>query len=489
VLVRLVAIDLRQIDLRLEAGFDSPRSMTGIRGFGRLPAGQPVEAAFTAGPVQPEVLPSAATAKGFMAERRIFVPPVEGVATVALSRDGHPALGAWPFGAEPPAAIASLVQAPDPLVGEGPAKIPLVSSGAPAERSALCQLGSGQVLYAWAADIDAGALSSALSMAGCIYAVHLAASPAPAGFAYLRGKPGAEPDRWEATLLAPEMSLSPGQLNGASPNPFFYAVRRDPRPAVPVPAGEARSSGAGDAPPAGWTPDAGQQPTPAWLPAIYGAVVSNLGAQVHLTSFAPGRLVFKLRAGGKEPATKAAAALPGALAEAELGKTLAAIGIGTGRRKGARGLAIEGAVGYPFRGESAAGVLVINKGRPEIGLVAGFTLPPGADATEVPLTADEGKLRPEARAVGSMRARVAACVLEDGTFVVGSTTFDSDEAATVTLLDLGCTRVVALDRGAHQGAFLHRAGAETPPSARYEASAIYAIDAPLTGRAKRLGSD
>jgi hypothetical protein len=136
-----------------------------------------------------------------------------------------------------------------------------------------------------------------------------------------------------------------------------------------------------------------------------------------------------------------------------------------------------------------AGILVIDKGWPAISLAAGFALPPGADATELPLTADEGKLRKEARDLGAMRPRAAACVLTDGTFVVASTTFDSHEAVTLPLLELGCTRVVALDRGAHSSAFMHRAGTETPPSTRYEASAIYAFDTPMTGGAGLLGSD
>jgi hypothetical protein len=85
-----------------------------------------------------------------------------------------------------------------------------------------------------------------------------------------------------------------------------------------------------------------------------------------------------------------------------------------------------------------------------------------------------------------MRARSAACSLEDGTFVVASTTFDSDEAATTALLDLGCARVVALDRGTHHAAFVHRAGTPAPLEARYDVTTLFALDVPLTGRAAPL---
>jgi hypothetical protein len=146
---------------------------------------------------------------------------------------------------------------------------------------------------------------------------------------------------------------------------------------------------------------------------------------------------------------------------------------------------IDGAVGLPVRGDDA-GALVVERGRPRILHAREVAAAAQGDATELPLTADEGKLRPEARDVGTMRARAAACVLDDGTLVVASTTFDSDEAATSALLDLGCARVVALDRGSHQAAFLHRAGTASAPEAHYEASVLYAVEVPLPGRAGPL---
>ena len=181
--------------------------------------------------------------------------------------------------------------------------------------------------------------------------------------------------------------------------------------------------------------------------------------------------------------TRAVATLPTTPPEAILPKLLAAIGLGSGRRKNARGLTIDGAAGLPFRTEDA-GALVIDHGRPRVVQAAGLAPAAGVDATELPMTADEGKLRPEARDVGSMRARAVACTLEDGTFAVAITTFDSDEAATTALLELGCARVVSLDRGSHQAAFVHRTGTATPPEPRYDASALYVVEVPLGGAAR-----
>lgn len=485
-LVRLVAMDLRQLDLRLEAGFESPRSATGIHGAARLPEGPSAErvvAAFAAGPASPGA-PETATQPGFLVSRRVLSALTPGAAAVVLGRDEGAVLGPWPSlpeGAELPEAVASVLETPDPLLGGEPAEvIPLEAARVRRERSALGLLPSGHLIYAASAQADAAAIAAALRLVGCVYAMHLAAGPSPVGFTYLHAAAaGAASRTWEVAPLSAGLSLDPARLLSGSPNSFFYAISRDFRPRAPLPAGAAQATG--------WVADAGTQPTPGWIPSMHTATVSSLGANVHLTTVAPGRTLFRLRSGQKEPTTKLSAALAGALPSAEQARAVAVVSLGAGRRRGARGLAIEGAVGFPFRGE-ATGVLVITRGRIQIEAAAGFTLPEGADATELPMTADQGKLRPEAREVGSMRARAAACVLSDGTFAVASTTFDSDEAATSALIDLGCARIVALDRGMHTSFFLHRAGTEPAPVARYETTVIAVVDTPMTGRAKRLGN-
>jgi hypothetical protein len=468
IVVRLVAIDARQVDLRLVAGIDEPRSETGLHGTGRPPEGVPADrvvAAFAGGPAAPRPPEDDAAGgePGFVADRRTFVPPSKGLATAAIAGDGRVLLGAWPHEGDVPPAFASVRQTPDAILGwAGPPRRPLARAGEAVERSALGLLPSGQLVYAWAEAAPADALARALALAGSTYAVPLAASPAPAGFLYLAPDHAPEPED-------PRMSIA-----GRNGSDLFYAVLRSPAP-PPLPAALEGS----------WAPDGGRQPSPAWLPAVHGAAVTSLGAQVHLTTFAPGRVSFLIRAGGKEPMTRAVAALPSSLPEGAEARVVAAIGLGSGRRKNARGLFVDGAAGLPVRSEDA-GALVIDHGRPKVVRAAGVAAAPGVDATELAMTAEDGKLRPEAREVGSMRARAVACTLDDGTFAVALTTFDSDEAATTALLDLGCARVVSLDRGSHQAAFVHRAGTATPPAPHYEASALYALEVPLTGRAGLL---
>ena len=144
-----------------------------------------------------------------------------------------------------------------------------------------------------------------------------------------------------------DASMSFGAPSIASPfaEEIFYARLRSARPSAPLPSGAA------------WAPDGATQPSPEWLPAIHEATVVELGAQVHLVSFAPGRLSFRIRAGAKEiVSAKGGAALPTQLDDAEQSRALAAIGLGAGRRKSPRGLVVGGEIGLPLKGDG--GLLV-----------------------------------------------------------------------------------------------------------------------------------
>ncbi|MBK9266868.1 MAG: hypothetical protein IPM54_44710 [Polyangiaceae bacterium] len=233
-----------------------------------------------------------------------------------------------------------------------------------------------------------------------------------------------------------------------------------------------------------WQIDRGLSPDPTWRPAVHSATVTKLGAQVKLTLLGPERFQYRVRAGSKELSHRFGGTFPEALGEGEQARALLAVGLGTAKRKGARGLAIGGAVGLKFG--SGAGVLVVENDRIRIERSESFTPIADADAVELTLTADDGRPLPETRIVGSRRPRAALGVLEDGSVLVASTTFDTDEATTDALLDAGCARVVALDRGAHQNAYVHQAGGETPPEARYESTTLYVLRMSMRGRALSL---
>ena len=479
-LVRLVVMDTRQVELRLQAGVLAPAPAAGPHGSGRIRARRDelVVAAFNGAADE--------GAAGAVVERRVVAPPREGAPTLALLRGGVAAVGPWsgaldPLLAAPPAAPAP--QEPARVPGADPGAEPtrlvvsLLQAAARAkndhlaDRSALCVTAGGYLLYAWGDDVREATLTRALELGGCAAraAMRLAQSPAPTGFAYLGAAAG--DDGPPSQLADPAMTFTPARLWTGATHDFVYVVLRHPRPLA--------SLGEG----AEWAPDGGAQPTPAWLPGVHQATTSELGAQVRLSAFSPGRFAWKMRAGLKEQNHRNGGAFPTTLPADERAKVLAAVGLGAGRRRNPRGLAMDGSVGLNFRGE--AGVLVVDRdgGRIAIGRSGEWAAPPRGDVTELPLTADAGQLLPEGREVGSMRQRAAACVLEDGTFLVATTTFDSDEATTEALLDVGCARVVALDRGGHQSAFVHRAGSATPPVERYDATALFAVDSSMRGRA------
>ena len=321
-------------------------------------------------------------------------------------------------------------------------------------------------MYGYAENVPAELLARALMVAGCRDAIALSTSPDPVGFGCVRREGDRDTARPHFGTNVPERMWT------GSPNEFVYVVVRSGQPDVPLPEG------------ATWEIDPGAQPDPAWRPAVHRATVTKLGAQVKLTLLSPERFQFRVRAGTKEVSHRLGGVFPDALTADEQARALLAVGLGTAKRKGARGLAIGGAIGLKFG--SGAGVLVVDGGLARIERSDSFTPTADADAVELPLTADEGRPLAEARIVGSMRPRAALGVLDDGSVLIASTTFDTDEATTDALVDAGCARVVALDRGAHQNGYVHRAGAEMPPDSRYETTTLYVLRTTMRGRALSL---
>jgi hypothetical protein len=79
--------------------------------------------------------------------------------------------------------------------------------------------------------------------------------------------------------------------------------------------------------------------------------------------------------------------------------------------------------------------------------------------------------------------------MPSGRVLVAEATASSDAPLAEALRRAGCTRAVALDRGAHSPSFLHRAGSDTPPRGRYDDSVLYALAEPLAPRAFRFEAD
>lgn len=476
--VLLVAMDMRQLELGMEGGYEEPHPAAGPPGTGRIPR-------------TPTILPRVAAAfnGAFKAEHgsygmvvggRILLPPVPDAATVLVTRDGRTGFGPWPRVTGIPNDVASLRQNLDPLVDGGivnPAHRnvwgwQIAGESSLTERTALCLTPGRHVYYAWGRDITGEGLGRALKQAGCDYAIHLDMNPRHCGFVFMHAGPG-EPGDGKYRLADPGMSINPSRYYLGSDKDFFYVMTRD----------LAQAEDAGQK----WSTSPGSQPPPAWLPAIHEASRDVGELSIHVVEFDAGRVDWLVRAGSSEPSVPGAASKRIGL-EAELeGRVVAAVGLGHTTDALRYGLAFEGKTSLELRRAYATVVLTP-------GLAPRIFLPgdrPKLEATDtaaqLPLLAKDGEIDPRAADRGGARLRGALCVAPTGEVLVATARHDSSDPLAATLVELGCRTVVALDRGSRHPAFLHRAATPDAPLSSYETSVLYALARPMTPHAFRYG--
>lgn len=445
--VRLVAFDTRRVDLAFVPGLDDPPTTTG-------PRPRATSANLDAARVVAVVALGARGGAGASQHGRVLAPLLADRPTLVADPVLGASLGPW-RGAAPPQSS----------VRQFSAWLVAVGDDAPVTRSALCRTRGGHLVVAWSPRARAAAMVRALESAGCADSVELARAPESSGVA-IAGDGGLAP-------LDDSMTFRPSPLDSPAAEDRLVVVRRDA-----APSGE------------GWRVAPGLQPEPAWLPAIHERRVAKLGAEVTVTSFAPGRFSWSLRAGSRELRPRGAAAkqrFASSLDPAQASAVVASVGVGTARKRSPRGLIVEGLAGLRIRPDEGALVLDSDgdRARGKLELVPSSAVPDGVDASELPLTAEGGELRAEGREVGARRERAALCVLADGMVLVATSTFDSDEPTTQALLEAGCTRVAALDRGAHDPVSLRRAGVEPGPEASSETTTLFALPVVAMGRLGR----
>ena len=280
---RLMAIDTRQLELAIEAGFDEPRPTVGPRGRGRIPKARRsrVVAAFNG------AFQTRHGSYGMVVDKRILLPPVHDAATVATDSLGLTVMGSWPWQQRLPDQIESLRQNLDPLIEDGRINprnrkrwgFPLDGGSYLTERSALCLSDTGQLIYGWGIELSAETLAKALIAARCRYAIHLDMNPGHVGFTMIDSR--SEQPRTE--LMASEMSIAPRRFLKASPKDFFYLMLRDPAPKL---AGEHN-----------WQPAAAALPPPAWWPAIFEADIKQHSVEVTVRLFDSRRFFWQIRPG------------------------------------------------------------------------------------------------------------------------------------------------------------------------------------------------
>ena len=480
--VLLVAMDLRQLDLDMEAGVEDPEPLTGPHGTGRIPRDpavyRRVAAAFNG------AFKTEHGHYGMMVHKRVLLPPVPGAATVTVLDDGRVGFGSW--GADrkvggivgvSDGAIVSFRQNLDALLDRGQVNptgrnmwgFTLPGKGVQTERTGLCVTTSGHLLYAWGDDVSATSLAKAMKMAGCDYAMHLDMNPYHTGFLFtaIDDLPA---KKFKSQLLTTGMSIPIERYIQYAPKDFFYVMVHDPTP----PGLDGGSP---------WEPDGGSQPPPRWMPGVWSARVDGAQGSVELFDVEPGRATWRVRAGAAEsPAATPLRELTGDDAR----RVLFAVGMGVAADKRPRGLATDGRLAVPVHGGPDSGVLgVAEDGKISIERVTEATAAEGhADLVELPVVLWDGAALPAT--TGSVLPRSAIGLTASGRVLLARGAFTGVAPLAEALARAGCTRAVSLDRGASATAFLDRAGGSSPPRARYDETVLYAVAAPLRPRGFRF---
>jgi hypothetical protein len=525
--VILVAMDMRQLDLDMEAGTEDPKPMTGGHGPGRIPRDTGVQgrvvAAFNG------AFKTEHGNYGMMVHNRVLLPPQPNAASVIVLRDQRVGFGTWPnthdvSGIEGVAdgEVVSFRQNLDALVdgdevnpmGRALWGYTLPGSGMQTERSGLCVTGAGNLVYAWGDDVSGTALGKAMKMADCTYAMHLDMNPHHTGFIFASlGE--AKGKSYHSELLTPLMTVSPDRYIEYAPKDFFYVLLHEVGPPTLPTA-------------SGWQPDPGLQPVPAWMPGLWtartdvacGAVAASGGCDstgrvvaaepspVELLDVEPRRAAWRIRGGMREPDAKTGATPLHDLGEDDAGKVMLSIGMGVALERHPRGLATDGKMVFPIatmkdvQHGSVAGEKSTARA-PELGddgaLIAdadgSLSILRGdeltsiglhADMVELPLVVDAGLLLPEAGRSGPSGPRAALGVTPQGRVLIARGSFDNNAPLAEGLRRAGCTRAVALDRGTHSLPFVHRTGTGLPPRSRYDETVLYGLAVPLKPRGFRF---
>ena len=493
--VILVAMDMRQLDLEMEAGTEDPKPLTGQHGPGRLPR-------------DPAVLTRVVAAfngafktehgnYGMMVHKRVLLPPQPAAATVILTKDGRAGFGTWGKTADiggiknvPDGDIVSFRQNLEPLVDLGVVNptgramwgYTLPGSGMQTERSGICVTSAGHMLYAWGDDVSATMLGRAMKMAGCMYGMHLDMNPHHTGFVYtsinqLKGHD------YHSELLTSLMQISTDRYIEYAPKDFFYMLLRDP-----TPAGLRGSKGEEAAP---WAPDPGLQPAPAWSPGIW----KTLAGSVTVWNVQAGRGTLALASGTKEPDPRTGVAPSVELGDDEKKRVVLSVSAGVSGEHLQRGLVTNGKHVLPItHGPGLATLVLPHDGAPSIldgSQTVGAT--PGVDAVELPLILEGGEPTetsklPFLRGKHAAEDHVALGLADDGTILLARGSVASPSILATILMRAGCTQAVLLDRGADASATVLRAGTEHPPVARGDETTIYVLAKPMKPRAFRFES-
>jgi len=484
-------MDMRQLDLDMEAGSEDPKPLTGPPGTGRIPRDPAVytrvAAAFNGG------FKTEHGNYGMMLKKRVLLPALPGVATVIFTKDGRIGMGTWGSSKDlqlhdiPYSEILSFRQNLDPLLdndkvnpmGRWQWGFTLPGTSMQTERTGICVTSAGHLLYAWGEDLNATSLGKAMKIAGCVYGMHLDMNPHHTGFSFTNISEFKDKN-YKSELLSNKMEIGTDRYLLYAPKDFFYVTLHDPTPPALEGAGKADT----------WEADPGVQPAPSWMAGLWR---TKSGA-VDLLEVEPARATFRVRAGTKEPDGRSGVTRQHELADDDAHRVLFALTLGASDPKRPRGLVTDGRVALPVSSQENGAVLVASEDG-QISILhakEADAFAAHADAAELPLLIDEGEIVQQPAHHGAhARVPAAAALGISGTgrvYVARAQSGGTIEDVAAVLKRAGCVRAVVLDRGAGPHAALFRAGTSSPPKSRYEETTLYAMSKPLLPRGFRFES-
>jgi hypothetical protein len=216
--------DPEQVALRFQVGTVEPISTTGLKGTGIIPREpkllERVVAGFNGG------FQSFHGKYGAYVDKRLFVPPFAGIATVVATDDGRTGMGTWGVHQKIAGNISDLRQNLPPLVEDGVVNpygilkwggsqdVP-GAEGAFTIRSGMGLTRYGHIAYFWCQFCDAPGLGRAMVHAGVDYGMHLDMNSGHSGFEFYRQLSEAQSKGYSQRSV----------VHIEETNQYFYATR------------------------------------------------------------------------------------------------------------------------------------------------------------------------------------------------------------------------------------------------------------------------
>jgi hypothetical protein len=229
--VLILAMDLRQIDVRYQQGTDHPHATTGLRGSGEIPRDDDTMSrllgAFNGG------FKTTHGIFGSMVDDTVYIPPIPWRATVAWTDDSDAMLmGTWGEDSDIPEEVVSLRQNLSPLDADGevnPTRRPHWFADNDANyntfRSGICFRGHHTLYYFWSADAVWQNMARAMNAANCEYGIHLDMNPRHTGWEFYRIEDFAA-GVFEWVRPTREMRFSENRYLEADDKDYFYLLLR-----------------------------------------------------------------------------------------------------------------------------------------------------------------------------------------------------------------------------------------------------------------------